>query len=435
MSVWLLMLALFAVWIGPQVTLAQDATVVHCGALLASPGESPLQEATVVVAEGRISEVRSGLVAPAEIRAGAEFVDLRDRFCLPGLIDAHTHITSEYTADVRLRRVQESDAAAALRGARYALRTLEAGFTTIRNVGSSGHAAFALRDAIRRGDVVGPRILVAGESISPTGGHSDGTLGYREDLFAMPGAMQGIADGPAACRRAVRAQVKRGADAIKLTATGGVLSATAAGTDRQFFDDELEAIVATAHLLGRRVAAHGHGADGINAALRAGVDSIEHGTFLDSRSLELFKEKGAFLVPTIIAGKTVEEHAKVPGFFPLQVAEKARLVGPQIQAAFARAHGAGVKIAFGTDSGVSPHGENAREFVYMVEAGMSPADALVSATRNAAELLGLDAEIGAIEPGRAADLIAVDGDPLADVQALQRVTFVMRGGVVYSGPD
>ena len=412
--------------------------VIHAGVLLAVPGEDPLREATLVIKGPRVAEVRRGWVEAAELVGAAdvevETIDLRERFVMPGLIDCHTHITSQYTAGVRLQRLQESEADAALHGVRYARLTLDAGFTTIRNVGSSGDAVFALRDAIEAGIVPGPRILAAGEGITPTGGHGDGTVGFREDLFDAPGPELGVCDGQASCRHAVRAQVKRGADLIKLTATGGVLSAIAAGTGQQFFADELDAIVATAHLLGKRAAAHAHGADGINAALRAGVDSIEHGTFLDDESIRLFKETGAFLVPTIIAGKTVEERARQPGYYPPPVVEKALRVGPQIQAAFSRAHDEGVRIAFGTDAGVFDHGENAREFVYMVEAGMNPMDALVSATRNAAELLGLADELGTLESGKLADVIATERNPLVDVTELERVVFVMREGVVWRGP-
>jgi imidazolonepropionase-like amidohydrolase len=420
---------------GPASAADESWTLLHAGALLTEPGKPPLGNSSVLVKHGRISAVLPGFVPPSDIpRPGStdiEVIDLRRDFVLPGLIDCHTHITSEYSANARLRRLEDNEADYAIRGVVYARRTLEAGFTTVRNVGSGGNAAFALRDSINAGLIPGPRLLVAGESLSPTGGHSDGTLGYREDLFSVPGAMQGICDGGDACRAAVRSQVKRGADVIKLTATGGVLSNTAAGTEQQFFDDELRAIVETAHLLGRKVAAHGHGTRGINAALRAGVDSIEHGTFLDDESVALFVERGAYLVPTVIAGKTVEERARIPGFFPPSIAEKAKRVGPMIQGAFAKALAGGVKIAFGTDSGVSAHGENAREFAYMVEVGMSEADAIRSATVNAADLLGLSGVIGSIQEGMAADLIATSFTPLVDVTELQRVVFVMKGGVVY----
>jgi imidazolonepropionase-like amidohydrolase len=409
--------------------------VLHCGSLLVVPGEAPLDKATLVVRGGRIAEVRSGFVPPAELEslAGLEarLIDLSGQFVMPGLIDSHTHMTAENGAD-RSQRAREGDAGAALRGVHNARLTLEAGFTTVRDLGSSGRAAFALRDAIREGRIPGPRILVAGEPITPTGGHADETPDFRGDPFgpAVPG--EGIADGPDACRRAVRAQVKRGADLVKLTASGGVLSDTALEGE-QFFGDELAAIVETARLLGRRVAAHAHGARGINAALRAGVDSIEHGTFLDDTSLELFRSSGAFLVPTMTAAHSVQERARVPGLFPPPVVEKALQVGNRIQSAVSRARGAGVRIALGTDAGVAPHGENARELGYLVEAGMTPEQAVIAATVNAAELLGLGDRIGTLERGRAADVIATAGNPLADVAELRRPTFVMRGGVVYRG--
>ena len=349
---------------------------------------------------------------------------------MPGIIDCHTHITGELSPTSRLDRVEQSDADAAIRSTVYARRTLEAGVTTIRNVGSSGDAVFALRDAIRSGLVVGPRILAGGESISPSGGHSDPTHGYREDLFEPPGASAGIADGPDECRKAVRMQVKRGADVIKLTATGGVLSATNAGTSQQFFVDELEAIVDTAHLLGRKVAAHAHGADGIKAALRAGVDSIEHGSFLDPEAVALFKEKGAYLVPTLLAGATVVEMAQDEDYFPAAVRAKALMVGPVIKGSLGMAHKAGVKIAFGTDSGVSKHGDNWREFPLMVESGMSPMSTLVAATIHAAELCGLEEELGTLERGKTADLIALRGSPLEDINNMSRVQLVMRSGEV-----
>jgi imidazolonepropionase-like amidohydrolase len=407
--------------------------VIHCGQLLAVPGQAPLSARTIVVRGDRIAAILEGNVPPEQAAPGANatVIDLSLAFVLPGLIDCHTHITTMYDDGIRLRAIQESDADAAVKGVAYAKKTLLAGFTTIRDVGNSGDSAFAVRDAIAAGIVPGPRILVAGESISPTGGHSDSTLGYRDELFAMPGAMEGIADGADACRKAVRAQIKRGADVIKLTATGGVLSNTAAGTEQQFFEDELAAIVMTSHLLGRKVAAHAHGTNGIKAALRAGVDSIEHGTFLDDGAIELFKQSGAFLVPTLAAGDAVGRHAAVPGYYPPPVAAKARLVGAAITAAFARAHKAGVRIAFGTDSGVAPHGENAREFELMAAAGMPPAECIVAATRNAAELCNLASEIGTVEAGKAADIIAVSKSPIEDVSELRRIRFVMRAGIVH----
>lgn len=429
------LLAAFALCASALVARAATPVVLHCGELLATPGKAPVKEATVLVREGRIARVDPGYLDPAALgadAAGATTINLKDKFVLPGLIDCHTHITWEMNRASRLEAVEKSDADVALDGVVYARRTLEAGFTTIRNVGSSGRASFALRDAIRDGKVVGPRILEAGQSITPTGGHGDSTHGYREDLFEMPGAMQGVADGPDECRKAVRAQVKRGADVIKLTATGGVLSATGAGLAQAFDDDELRAIVETAHHLGRTVAAHAHGADGIKAALRAGVDSIEHGTFLDDEAIALFKEKRAFYVPTILAGVTVGEIASASDsyFFPV-VKAKAMQVGPVIKGAFAKAYKSGVRIAFGTDSGVSAHGENGREFLLMVECGMKPEEAIAAATVNAAELCGLSKEVGTIEAGKAADIIAVGASPLADIKAIRDVRFVMRGGATF----
>ncbi len=408
-------------------------TVLHCGRLLAVPGEAAMSEATVHVRDGEIVAVLQGYRSAETIAEGAETVDLRDRFVMPGLIDCHTHITHEMSKGGRLRdAVVKSDADAAIQATVYARRTLMAGFTTIRNVGSGSDIAFALRDAINAGTVAGPRILAAGRSITPTGGHGDGTHGFREDLFAIPGAYQGIADGPDECRKAVRAQVKRGADLIKITATGGVLSKTNAGTGQQFFDDELRAIVETAHSLGRKVAAHAHGVEGINAALRAGVDSIEHGSFLNEESVSLFKESGAYVVPTLMAGETVAKIAEDdPDYFVPAVREKALAVGPEMLKHFRNAVRGGVNIAFGTDSGVSKHGDNAREFELMVEAGMTPAAAIKAATINAADLCGLSKTVGTIETGKAADIVAVEGDPLDDISAMWDVVFVMKGGEVH----
>ena len=426
----LLPLVLASPWIGAPPAAQDTETWLRCGTALVVPGEAPRPEVTLVVREGRIAAIREGY---PPLAPGARAVDLREAFVLPGLIDCHTHLTHELSRTSRLERVEESDADRAIRAVVYARRTLEAGFTTVRNVGSSGDAIFALRDAIEKGWIPGPRILAAGESLSPTGGHSDETLGYREDLFELPGPALGICDGVAECRKGVRLQVKRGADVIKLVATGGVLSATNAGTEQQFFGDELTAIITTAHSLGRKVAAHAHGTRGILAALHAGVDSIEHGTYLDDEAIALFKETGAYLVPTLLAGQTVVDLAQDEGYFPAVIREKALRVGPVLAASLGRAYRAGVRIAFGTDSGVSRHGENWREFPLLVAAGVSPADALVFATRNAADLLGLD-DVGTLEVGMRADIIALPASPLEEISALGRVSFVMQAGRIVKGP-
>lgn len=410
-------------------------TLIHCGTLLDVPGKPARGNSTVVVKNGVVERVLDGhatvdAAVPADQRGEAKVIDLKDRFVLPGLIDCHVHVTFETSTDARLRGLTASDATQVLDGVVYARRTLDAGFTTVRDVGSSRDICFALRDAINEGKVMGPRILASGESISPTGGHGDGTNGLRDDVLAIPGPIQGIADGADACRHAVRHQVKRGADLIKMTATGGVLSNIGAGLEQQFFEDELKAIVETSHLLGKKVAAHAHGTNGINAALRAGVDSIEHGTYLDDESIRLFKQTGAYYVPTITAGKTVTEYAAFPRYYSAAVVPKALEVGPKIQGAFERAYKGGVKIAFGTDAGVFPHGINAIEFIYMNQAGMSGAECIVTATINAADLLGVSKIAGTLEPGKSADIIATAGDPTKDVKELQAVRFVMARGVV-----
>ncbi len=412
-----------------------DIAIVYAGKLLAQPGGSVLENQTIIIKDGVIDRIADGQVD--SVAAGAvdgdtvTVHDLSTMFVLPGLIDGHVHLTGELNPRQKLQYVERSDPAVTLVAAVNAKKTLMAGFTTVRDVGArGGDAIFALRDAIARGDIVGPRLYASGDTISPTGGHGQ-AHGYRAEIHDVMKST-GVCDGADACRQAVRHQVRRTADHIKLVSTGGVLSETAAGTGQQFFEDELAAIMSTAHSLGRKVTAHAHGADGINAALRAGVDSIEHGTFANEESFALFKENGAYLVPTILAGVTVAEVAEAPNsFFPGAIKAKAKLVGPQILEMVKKAHAAGVPIAFGTDTGVSKHGDNAREFELLVDAGLTPQEAIVTATANVSDNMGMSDKIGSLEPGKFGDLVAVDGDPLSDISELRDIDFVMKGGVAY----
>ena len=429
MRTWLIAAAAALLLAGPGAR-AQEAppqvTWVQAGRLLADPATGRVTERqTVVIENGRVREIVDGWVGE-----GAGVVDLRDRFVLPGLIDSHVHITGEQGPTTRLDAVTRSRSAQALAGAGFARETLLAGFTTVANLGADAEAIFALREAIARGQVDGPRMLASGGSISPHGGHGD-SHGYRPEVLEVLRG-PGVCSGPDDCRRAVREQVRAGADLIKITATGGVLSNTAAGLGQQFTDAELEAIVDAAHTMGRQVTAHAHGADGINSFLRAGGDSIEHGTYLDDEGIALMRRSGAWLVPTLLAGDFVAREAQRPDTFltPAQ-REKALQAGPLMLDMVRRAHAAGVRIAFGTDSGVSGHGDNAQEFALLVRAGLTPLEAIQAATVGAAEHLRIEDGAGALRPGMPADLIAVAGDPLADVTELERVRFVMRGGRIY----
>ncbi|MGF1606174.1 MAG: amidohydrolase family protein [Rhodothalassiaceae bacterium] len=424
-------LALLGLLSGP---VAAADTIIHAGRLIAVPGEPATSEQSILIRDGRIAELRDGYARPVDEWGDATVIDLTDKTVLPGLIDSHTHITSELGPGNKLDAVTLEDAAVALRAVDYAGRTLQAGFTTIRNTGAKAEVILPLRDAIAAGHVMGPRIVAAGGGISGTGGHAD-AHGYRLDFLEML-SNPTTCNGPDDCRRAVRQLVKQGSDLIKITSTGGVLSETAAGTGQQMFNDEIVAIVETARMLGRKVAAHAHGKEGIEAALRAGVDSIEHGTFADEETFELYKQADAYLVPTMLAGQTVVEMASQSNtFMPKPIKDKALAVGPTMRAMVKGAHEAGVKIAFGTDSGVSKHGDNARELLLMAKAGMPNEAILISATINAADLLGLSNTTGTLEPGKAADIIAVDGDPLEDLQVMLDVPFVMARGQVAKHRD
>ncbi|MFC5343152.1 amidohydrolase family protein [Brevundimonas staleyi] len=403
-----------------------ETTFVQAGRLLADPESGVvLRDKTLVIVGNQITEILDGFVGE-----GPNVVDLRDSFVLPGLIDSHVHLTSQQSPTGRLDAVTRDAADSAIVGAGFARKTLMAGFTTVADLGGDNDAVFALRDGIRRGDVPGPRVIASGSAVSIHGGHGD-INGYRDDIMHLLSS-ESVCSGPEDCMRAVRTQVRSGADIIKITATGGVLSNTAAGLAQQFTDAELAAIVEVAHRMGRQVTAHAHGVDGINAFLRAGGDSIEHGTYLDDESIRLFRREGTYLVPTLLAGDFVALIASSPGnfFTPAQTA-KALEAGPRMLDMARRAHEGGVRIAFGTDTGVSAHGDNAQEFALLVRAGLTPLEAVQAATVVAAEHLRISDQAGTIVPGRPADIVAVEGDPLADVTALERMAFVMKGGVVY----
>ncbi|MBK8920537.1 MAG: amidohydrolase family protein [Saprospirales bacterium] len=412
-------------------TFCAQTIYLHCGRLLTMTGEQAQTEMTIVVEGSRIARIEKGyLQAPA----GVEAVDLKSTTVLPGLIDCHVHLEWEQSRNSYNERFTLNDVDIAFRAAVYAGRTLQAGFTTVRDLGGRG-INIALRNAINQGWVQGPRILATGRIISITGGHGDSTTGARWDLFdPPPAAEEGVADGTDACRKAVRAQVKNGADLIKVTATGGVLSLARDGRLPHYADDELQAIVRTAADLGVPVAAHAHGDEGMRRAVEAGVSSIEHGTFMSDSTMALMKQRGTWLVPTLTAGWAVSDSAQyAPGFFPELVRLKALGIGPQLTATLSRAYQHGVRIAFGTDAGVFPHGKNNLEFYYMAQAGMRPWDILRSATADAAILLGLQADIGVLAPGKLADVVAVDGNPLADIRAMEKVAFVMKAGKRVAG--
>ncbi len=412
----------------PAASVVGPSLVVHCGTLI-DPAVStqPMTERSIVVEQGRVVRVESGFVSAA---SGAQTVDLRKATCMPGFIDTHTHLTMDFGKGAYLSKFVDTDGDIAYKAARNAKVVLMSGFTTVRDLGGQHLVDVALKNAIERGDVPGPRMLVATKTLSISGGHADPSGGFREELFHITEA-DGVVDGVDSAIRGTRIAIKRGADVIKVTATGGVMSVADHGSGPQFNAPELQAIVETAKSHKLKVAAHAHGDEGAYLAVVAGVASIEHGTYLTQKTYALMKKNHVYLVPTVIAGASVAEAAKTPGFFPPSVAAKALEIGPLMVDALNRAWKAGVPIAFGTDSGVFPHGRNAREFGYMVEAGMPPLEVIRAATQNAADLLDRGKDIGSLQPGRFADIVAVQGDPLVDIRVLEQAAFVMKQGRIY----
>ncbi|MEK6480314.1 amidohydrolase family protein [Catalinimonas sp. 4WD22] len=410
----------------PLVVAAQQ-TYIHCGNLIDGIAQTPRTEVTLIVENNIITAVEEGYLEP---EASTKLIDLKNKTVLPGFIDLHVHIQNQSSRDNYSKGFRLNDADVALEATQYASITLMSGFTTVRDLGGDG-INISLRNAINRGYITGPRIITAGKSIATTGGHADPTNGLRKDLMGDPGPKEGVINGPDEARKAVRQRYKEGSDMIKITATGGVLSYAKDGSGPQFNDEELIAIVETANDYGMHTAAHAHGVEGMKRAVQAGITTIEHGTMMNEEIMDLMIEKGTYYVPTITAGRSVADSAKIRGYYPSIIVPKALEIGPKIQDTFSKAYQRGVKIAFGTDAGVFDHGKNAKEFGYMVEAGMPAIEAIQSATVTAAEVLGMKDQLGAIEANKLADIVAVDGDPLEDISVLENITFVMKDGKVY----
>jgi imidazolonepropionase-like amidohydrolase len=402
-------------------------TLIHCGTLIDGKNKQTQSQVTIVVDGNKIVGVEKGFTAAIN---NDKVVDLSTKTVMPGLIDLHVHLESETSKDQLVKRFTLNEADVAFLSTVYAKRNLMAGFTTVRDCGGSG-VNVSLRNAVNAGTVVGPRIVAAGKSIATTGGHADPTNGSRKDLMGDPGPKEGVINGPDEARQAVRQRYKDGADFIKITATGGVLSVAKDGSGPQFTQEELDAIVQTAKDYGFHTAAHAHGAEGMKRAVLAGITTIEHGTLMTDEVMELMKQKGTYHVPTIIAGRSAAEYAKIPGYYHPLVVPKAIEIGSKIQENFSKAYKKGVKIAFGTDAGVFPHGDNAREFGYMVEGGMPAIEALLCAMQTNANILGMGDKIGSIEKDKLADIVAVDGDPTRDIKTMLSVKFVMKDGIIY----
>ena len=402
-------------------------TLLHVGNLLDTNNGEISKAVTIRIKGNKILEVTKGYATP---KKNDEIVNLKQSYVLPGFMDMHVHLAQEYVPKAERRSKIEPEYRA-LFAANAASKTLMAGFTSVRNLGDGGMETISLRDAIKEGLVIGPRIFTSGKTIATTGGHGDPTNGMPKDNYSPPSPEEGVIDSPEDAKKAVRQRYKDGADGIKITATGGVLSVAKSGENPQFTDEELNSIVATANDYGLWTAAHAHGKEGMKRAVIAGINSIEHGTYMDQEVMDLMKSKGTYYVPTIMAGDWVAEKAKIPNFFPALVKPKAEKIGPQIQSTFAKAYKAGVKIAFGTDSGVSAHGDNWQEFILMTNAGMTNQDALKSATIETAKLLRIEDKLGQIKPGMLADIIAVQQNPVEDISTVENVIFVMKDGIIF----
>lgn len=417
-------LVLFAILIAQNIS-AQTSYIL-CGKLVDTKSGKIYKEKTIVVKGNKIAEVKDGYIMPKS----ANLIDLRDKVVMPGLIDMHVHLEMEYDAKTRINKYILDEADVAYNSVKFAETTLKNGFTTVRDLGGTG-VNISLRNAINAGKIPGPRVFTAGKSLATTGGHADPTNGSSRKLIGNPGPKEGVVNSVEDAKKAVRQRYKNGADCIKITATGGVLSVAKSGDNPQFTIEEIKAICEMADDYGMHVAAHAHGDEGMQRAIIGGVKTIEHGTYMSDKTMELMKQYDAYLVPTITAGKEVADKAKIKGFYPDIVVPKALAVGPQIQGTFARAYKKGVGIAFGTDAGVFRHGVNGKEFGFMVEAGMPAIETLQAATITNAMLLKMSSEIGQIAKGFYADIIAVNENPLEDISTMEQVTFVMKNGVVY----
>ncbi|QFU75691.1 amidohydrolase family protein [Halioglobus maricola] len=414
---------------GAASVTAQAGTVIYCGQLVQVEPLKMLERQTIRLSGNRISAVEEGYQSPA---LEDEVIDLKSATCMPGLMDMHVHLAHEFSAHAYMEDFTLNAVDYGIRAAVNAEKTLMAGFTQVRELADKSFgSSIAVRNAIDKGLVVGPRVIASGQSIATTGGHADLTNGRQRQLMFDVGPTGGVIDGPIEARKAVRQRYKNGADMIKITATGGVLSPAKSGQNPQFMADELAAIVATAHDYGMPVAAHAHGTEGMYRAVEAGVDSVEHGTYMDEKTMKLMKKQGTWMVPTLMAGKWVQDKAETDGFFPEMVRSKAAVIGPLMMDTFTRAYEFGVPIAYGTDTGVSAHGDNGEEFALMVAGGMKPLEAIRSATLNGALLTRTDSELGKLDSGYLADIVAVQDDPRDDITTMERVAFVMKDGVVY----